>query len=161
MNRVTRGFQAKNNCDKRRYEYIMPLECLKPKENKNLPSIEEELIQTWTNYKEYIEEKGKGNTIAIMSKGKEESDKKDIYDQLSLEKACSLVNYIKTYHYTEDEQDKLLGGCVPYDQCPEGSQGMVDRLRAALYLFKGSHRFHNYTVGISTIDRFLYMGRKE
>ena len=54
--------------------------------------------------------------------------------------------------YVSDVQDAEFGGCVPQDQWPEYLSLALKRLRACMYLFEGTHNFHNYTVGKTSAD---------
>ncbi|KAK8813078.1 hypothetical protein WA158_002670 [Blastocystis sp. Blastoise] len=152
LERVCRGFNAKNSCDKRRYEYVLPLSVLAAKGGRAIPSIEEELCSSWEGYKEYKEEKEKGldplgGDILIQDK-----DRKQIYNRISLQTACALEDYVNNYKYIPDLQDEMLGGIVPLKECPAMTEFVIKRLRAALYIYKGTHKFHNYTIGKNSMD---------
>lgn len=65
--RTTKNFNAKNFCDRRLYEYILPVSSLAPYD-KDVPpvSIEEDIRQYWEPYKEYLQyEEQKKNGEAI------------------------------------------------------------------------------------------------
>lgn len=54
--------------------------------------------------------------------------------------------------YSENAQDVALGGCVGRSEWPEYLSVGLTRLRACMSLFVGTHNFHNYTVGKTSVD---------
>lgn len=120
--RTTRSFCAKNFCDRRQYEYILPVYALEPFDKEHpVCSIAEDIKQYW-----------------------------DSSDEKSQETAQKLTQY--SFSYSPDAQDVTFGGVIPSEEWPSFLPTALNRLRACMSMFVGTHNFHNYTVGKSPMD---------
>ena len=64
---TTKNFNAKNFCDRRQYEYLLPVYALEPfKGAESVKTVAEDIKSSWTEYRdyeEYLEQKEKGTAV--------------------------------------------------------------------------------------------------
>ena len=144
--RTTKSFCAKNYCDRRQYEYLLPVYTVEPFDKNGPCSVAEDLRQHWKDYS------------AFETSGQLPEDP-------SSSKAIEVAKGIlKSSHsflsYSPDAQDASFGGVIPVTEWPSFLPTALTRLRACMSLFLGTHNFHNYTAGKSPMDasahRYLY-----
>ena len=152
--RTTKNFNAKNFCDRRQYEYILPIETLSPFESTPPLSIREDIYHNWNEFVEneaYLQKRREHPEDPIENPFEDRPDNRQRVKSLQLAQQL-LLNEASFSTYTEDAQDRSFGGCVAKDQWPAYLSLALSRLRACMSLFVGTHNFHNYTVGKSSAD---------
>ena len=127
--RVVKGFDARKACDKRRYEYILPVWMFDPA----MKGI----------YQPRRAKNGGG--------GKEDDDDDDAVEEAVEEGEQNhvqeaVVEPTFTATTTATTTTKIAYGS---DSTFEFDQSCIDRLNAILCQFQGTHNFHNYTVKTS------------
>ena len=150
---TTKNFNAKNFCDRRQYEYLLPVYALEPfKGAESVKTVAEDIKSSWTEYRdyeEYLEQKEKGTAVenpCENKSGNQQRAKSLVLAQHILEIEGSFTEY------TRDVQDDAFGEALPREQWPEYLPLALSRLRACMSLFVGTHNFHNYTVGKTAAD---------
>ena len=152
--RTTKNFNAKNFCDRRQYEYILPIETLSPFESTPPLSVREDIYHNWNEFVEneaYLQKCREHPEDPIENPFEDRPDNRQRVKSLQLAQQL-LLSEASFSAYTEDTQDRSFGGCVAKDQWPAYLSLALSRLRACMSLFVGTHNFHNYTVGKSSAD---------
>ena len=148
MHRTTKNFNAKNFCDRRLYEYILPVSALAPFDKDCEPlSVEEDVAQHWETYKEFLQ----------YQKGECANPFEEIPSNYQRIKSLAAAQQlIKDQHrfdeYTPDAEDAAFGGVVPKSEWPLTLPRALSRFRACMSLFVGTHNFHNYTISKTAFD---------
>ena len=151
----TKNFNAKNFCDRRQYEYLLPVYALAPFDASSPPqSVVEDVELHWAEYvenEEYLRRCLENPSVSSESPFDDRPHNRQRVK--SLQRAQRLVAESSTFaEYAEDAQDVALGGCVGRSDWPEYLSVGLARLRACMSLFVGTHNFHNYTVGKTSVD---------
>lgn len=151
--RTTKNFNAKNFCDRRFYEYILPVSSLAPYDKDAPPvSIEEDIRQYWEPYKEYLQyEEQKKNGEAIPDPFEETPSNHQRIKSLATAKRL-LSQQAQFDEYPPDAEDASFGGVIPKTEWPPFLPRALSRFRACMSLFVGTHNFHNYTVSKTGFD---------
>ena len=152
LSRTTKNFNAKNFCDRRQYEYLLPLYTLAPIGETCVASVREEVTHSWPEYLEY--QQYQQQLMKDQSYPNPFEDHADNKQHIKfLMTAQRLVEEEATFNtYQPDIQDASFGGCVPPSECAPYVPCALARLRACMSLFVGTHNFHNYTVGKTAAD---------
>lgn len=144
--RTTKSFCAKNFCDRRQYEYLLPVYAIEPFNKVEPPcSVSEDIRQNWTDfaaYEEYLQNPTESSFIP---------EKSSVYKSLEVAKGI-LDSEDSLLSYTPDAQDASFGGTLSPSEWPSFLKTALSRIRACTKLFLGTHNFHNYTVGKSPMD---------
>lgn len=152
--RSTKNFNAKNFCDRRQYEYILPIETLSPFQSTPPLSIREDIFHSWNEFIEneaYLQKCREHPDSTNENPFEDRPDNKQRVKSLQIAQQL-LSNETSFSNYTEDAQDRSFGGCVSKEEWPAYLALALSRLRACMSLFVGTHNFHNYTVGKSSAD---------
>mgnify|MGYP001072247398 CR=1 FL=1 len=107
---TTKNFNAKNFCDRRQYEYLLPVYALEPfKGAESVKTVAEDIKSSWTEYRdyeEYLEQKEKGMAVenpCENKSGNQQRAKSLVLAQHILEIEGSFTEY------TRDAQDDTFG----------------------------------------------------
>ena len=150
---TTKNFNAKNFCDRRQYEYLLPAYALDPfKGIERVKTVAEDIKDSWSEYRdyeEYLKQKEQGLPVENPCEKKAGNQQR----AKSLALAQRILEIEGSFReYTRDAQDNAFGEVLPKEQWPEYLPLALSRLRACMSLFVGTHNFHNYTVGKTAAD---------
>lgn len=153
--RCTKNFNAKNFCDRRQYEYLLPVYALAPFDASSPPrSVVEDVQLHWEEFVEneaYLEKCRENPSLSPENPFEDRPGNRQRVK--SLQTAQRLIAESPSFAvYSENAQDVALGGCVGRSEWPEYLSVGLTRLRACMSLFVGTHNFHNYTVGKTSVD---------
>lgn len=101
--------------------------------------MSEDIRENWKNFKEYESSNDPSKECKAFDVAK---------------KLIAMEDSLLTY--TPDEQDHSFGGSLPQSEWPTYLPIALQRLRACMSLFIGTHNFHNYTTGKSAMDSSAY-----
>ena len=149
MVRTVGSFHAKNRCHSRKYEYLLPTYCLRGFADEEKALYQRELTaeerQQLRAERMELNAQREAEIRAKIAAAKLAKTADEVNDDADVEDEDDKKNFFLRDRLPADQMRDIRGYRLPADK--------LERVRAILKLYEGTHMFHNYTIGRPHHDR--------